>query len=321
MARSVRNTVLLAKVETTSGTDAAPTNTADAVLLFVNNFNCKIEQLFAERDVIRGFYGAPDKLPYTRRGTIGFSIDLAGSGTLGTAPQWGDLLIGCGQSETVTAAARVDYLPASSALKTLTLWAYVDGALRKFTYCAGSVKLGLKPGAAPTMDFTFQALVTDPTSAAVPVPTTTAWQRPVAVGPGNTTALSLGATYSAGALSGGTNFNFNDAQIDLANNVQDVVLVSQETIGVFNRAPTAEFTLDLSAANEVTQFTNMKAGTPTSFGLVHGTTAGNKVLIHAPNVILTGIEDALQGDVLLSKLVFALLPTTAGNDDLRIVSI
>jgi hypothetical protein len=320
MARSVRNTVILAKVETPSGTDAAPTNTADAVLIYVSNLSAKIDQQFAERDVVRGFYGAPDKLPTTRRGTITFSVDLAGSSALGTAPQWGDLLIGCAYSETVTASTRVDYTPASASLKTLTIWAYVDGALRKFTFCAGTFKLSLKPGSVPTLDFTFTALVTDPTAAAVPTATVTAWKRPEACGPGTTTGLTLGGTYATGAITGGTTFNFIDCNFEIGNDVQHLVLVTQESVGVYGRAPKADFTLDLTAAQEVTQFTNMKAGTTTSVGLTHGSTGPGKVLVFAPVGVITGVEDVVNGNALLTK-VSVDLTTTAGNDDLRLVSI
>ena len=173
MAGSVQKSVILAKVEVTSGTDAAPTNVADAVLIRISGMAAKIEQKMASRDIVRGVFGAPDMLPYTRRGSITFSVDLAGSGVLGTAPQWGKLLVGCGYSETVTAATRVDYTPASANLKTLTIWAYVNDKLEKFNFCAGTWKLGnFKVGQIPTLDFTFQGLVTSVAATAAPRPTT-----------------------------------------------------------------------------------------------------------------------------------------------------
>jgi hypothetical protein len=70
MSGSIDNTVILAKIETTSGTDAAPTNTADAVAIRVANLSVKYVQNFAERDVMTGTFSAPDKLPYSRRGQI-----------------------------------------------------------------------------------------------------------------------------------------------------------------------------------------------------------------------------------------------------------
>lgn len=321
MAGSIQNTVILAKVETTSGTDAAPTNTADAVLIRVASLSAKIDQKMASRDIVRGAFGAPDMLPYTRRGTVSMSVELAGSGVLGTAPQWGDLLIGCGFAEVVTASTRVDYTPVSASLKTLTIWAYVNGKLEKFNYCAGTVKLNMKVGQIPTLDFTFTGLVTSVAAGANPTPTLSAWIRPQAVGPATTGQLLLGATYSAGALTGGTGYNFQELGFDMANDVQDLELATQESVAIYGRNPSANLVADLGAAAVVTQYANMAAGTMTSLGVVHGTVAGNKVLVFAPNGAITGIDDAVQGNVMLNSMSLSLQPSAAFNDELRIVAI
>lgn len=322
MAGSIQKTVILAKVETTAGTDAAPTNTADAVLIRVSGLSTKIEQKMATRDIVRGVFGAPDMLPYTRRGSIAFSVELAGSGTLGTAPQWGDLLIGCGYAEAVAAGARVDYTPASVGLKTLTLWAYINDKLEKFNFVAGKWKLGnFKVGQIPTLDFTFMGLVTSVAAVAAPAATLTAWTRPQAVGPASTSQLLLGATYAAGALAGGTGYNFQELGIDSAEDVQDLELATQESVSVYGRSPTASLVADIGAAGITTQYTNMGAGTPTSLGVTHGTVAGNKVIVYAPNGVITGIDDVVQGNVMLNSMAFSLLPSASGNDDLRLVCI
>ena len=321
MAGSLQSTVILAKVETTSGTDAAPTNVADAVLIRVSGLSAKIEQKLATRDIVRGAFGAPDMLPYTRRGAISFSCELAGSGALGTAPQWGDLLLGCGFSETITPGTRVDYLPASTALKTLTIWAYINGKIEKFNFCAGSFKISMKVGALPTLDFTFQAVVSSVAASAAPAATLSAWIRPQAVGPVATTQLMLGATYSAGALSGGTGYNVQEFMCDMANDVQALELATAESVAIYGRNPSASLVADIGAAAIVTQYANMAAGTATSVGLTHGTVAGNKVIVFAPNGVLTGIDDNVQGNVMLNSMALSLQPSAAFNDELRIVAI
>jgi hypothetical protein len=322
MAGSIQSTVILAKVETTSGTDAAPTNTADAVLIRVSGLAAKINQLMATRDIVRGSFGAPDMLPYTRRGEITFSVELAGSGVLGTAPQWGDLLIGCGYSETVTASTRVDYTPASQNLKTLTIWAYINGKIEKFNFCAGTVKLAnFKVGQLPTLDFSFQGLVLSVAASAPPTPTLTAWIRAQAVGPLATSQILFGATYSAGAFAGGTGYNFNEFSADLANDVQDLELATAESVSIYGRNPSASLVADIGAAGIVTQYTNMNAGTPTSLALTHGSVAGNKVLVYAPSAVITGIDDNVQGNVMLNSMSFSLQPSASFNDELRLVAV
>jgi hypothetical protein len=321
MSGSIQNTVILAKLEVTSGTDSAPTNIADAVAVRVSNLSAKINQNFAERDVIVGAFGAPDKLPFSRRGAIAFSCELQASGALGTAPQWGDLLQGCGFSETITAAARVDYTPASTALKTLTIWAYINGRLEKFAFCAGTVKMNLKVGELPSLDFTFTGLVSSTVASATVTPTLTPWIRAEAVGPAFTTPLSIGAvTYAAGALAGGTPYPFQSLAVDMACDVQDIALVQTESVGIYGRNPSAQIVADLGGTAHAAFKADMHAGTTRAFGLVHGSVATKKVGIYAPVGVLTSVEDQISGSVMLDQLGLTLRPNL-GNDEFRIFCI
>lgn len=321
MAGSIHKTVILAKLEATKGTDSAPTNTDDAVLLRVANLSAKIDEKMATRDIVRGAFGAADMLPYTRRGRVAFSVELQSSGALGTAPAWGDLLRGCGFAETITASTRVEYLPISSALESLTIWAYINGKLEKFNYCAGTVALNLKVGEVPTLDFTFTGLVTSVAAGAAPAATLSTWIRPQAVGPFNSTQISLGCTYATGALSGGTQHNWQEFSVDIANDVQDLELATQETVDIYGRNPTARLIADLGGATVATQYADLHAGTAKSLGLVHGVGTGKQVLVFAPNAVITEIDDSVQGSVMLNSINFSLQPGASFNDELRIVAI
>jgi hypothetical protein len=319
MPGSIDNTVILAKLETTSGTDATPTNTADAVAIRVSNLSVKTVQNFAERDVMTGTFAAPDKLPYSRRGQISFSVEMSASGTAGTAPEWGDLLQACGMAETITAGSRVEYTPVSLNMKTLTIWAYINGRLEQYNFAAGTAKLNAKVGAVPSLDFTFQALVTSVNVQAPPVPTLSAWKRGQAIGTAATTKVSVGAvTYATGALSGGTLYSFEEVGLDFACDVQDLALVGQESIGIYGRNPSAKIVADLGSTAHVALVADMAAGTTRAFGFVHGTTAGSKVLVYAPVGVLTAVDDQINGKVMLSNIGMTLRPSAA-NDDFRIV--
>lgn len=320
--RSTRNAVILAKLESTAGTDAAPSNSADAVLLMTQGLSCKISTLFADRDVLRGGFGAPDKLPYARRGSIGYGVELAGSGTAGTAPAWGKLLQAAGLAETVSAGARVEYTPISTGIKTLTQWAYWDGALRKFVYsAANAAKLAFASGQAPMLESAYTSLVVaDPSAASNPVPTLTAWKRPQAVGPANSGKFIMGGTYATGAITtgSGTAYDWQSCELDLAPSVQDVPLVTAEAIDMDNRSPTASVTLQLTAAQEVALQALMQAGTATSIGMLHGTAAGNKVGFFCGGAVIIDISDAPQGNKLLTKIDFTLPPIAAAGDEFTI---
>ncbi len=321
MAGTIQNSVILFKTEITSGTDAAPTNTADAVAIRVINLDVKINEQFADRDVLTQGFSAVDKLPYTRRGNIKFSVELQASGTLGTAPQWGDLLLCCGFAETVTATTRVDYVPASAALKTATIWCYYNGRLEKFTFCAGDVTINGAVGQVPSLDFDFTGLVASSAANATVAPTLTAWIRAEAIGPSFTTAMSLGAvTYSAGAITGGTLYPFRSCSIKMANDVQDLSLVATQTVQIYGREPSAEIVADLGGTAHAAFKADMHAGTTRAFGFVHGSTAGKKVGVYAPVGVITSVEDVVDGRLMIDKLGMTLRPSV-GNDELRIFCI
>ena len=319
MGRSIRKTVILAKVETTSGTDAAPTNTADAVLFWVENLSAKIEEQFAERDVVTGVFATPDQLPYTRRGTITFTVDLASAGTAGTAPPWGDLLIGCACAETISGGISATYNDVSTALKTLTIWAYLDGELRKFAYCAGNVALDATVGSVGKLSFTFTGLVTSVAAGTNPTPTLTAWQRPQAIGPTFTSKLFLGGTMTAGVLSGGSEINWKSLQADMGNDVQYDELAQAETVAVYGRSSTLTVIADLSVAQEVQKYADMHAGALGSVGFTQGTAGGSKVSFFTPNAFLTAVEDNVDGNKLLTSLTFGLKALSA-NDSWQMVA-
>jgi hypothetical protein len=319
MPRSIRKSIILLKLEATPGTDAAPTNTDDAVLFHVQNLSCNIEQQFAERDVVNGNFATPDQLPYTRRGTITFTVDAAGSGTAGTAPALGPLFQAVGMAETVSAGANVVYNEIADNLKTATIWCYWDGELRKFKFCTGNMTADFSVGTVPTFTFTFQGLVTSVTAASNPVPTLTDWKRPVAVGPANTSALTLGGTYAAGAISGGSPFNFKTLTFDLGNDVQFDELCTAETVGIYGRNSTLTVVLDLSVAEEVQKYADMNSGTTATVGFTHnGANAGSIIMPFFGKGVITGIQDNVDGNKLLSQLTMSLTAPTV-NDAIRLV--
>lgn len=98
-----RKRVILAKIETTYGVDSAPTGAANAIL--VRNLDVTpLDADVVSRDVIRPFLGSQGNLIAGQKVTVSMEIELAGTGTAGTAPAFGPLLRACGLSETLTAA-------------------------------------------------------------------------------------------------------------------------------------------------------------------------------------------------------------------------
>src|SRR5574337_672870 len=320
MARYARNTAILAKVESTAGTDAGPVNTTDAVL--VSNVSVTpLDAQNVDRDLIRGYLGSSQQLVGRATKKITFEVEMAGSGTAATAPEWGDLLLGCGWAETtgLTTPNRVEYLPATDNLKTLTIYAYDSGVLHKLLGAMGNVKFNVRSGERPMMQFEFTAIDGGDTAVAVPTPTLTNWKIPVTVTAANvTTDVTLGCTYATGALSGGTAYPSLGLEIDMANRVSYMPTLTSQRVDLNDRQPQGKVSLDLTAAQEVTFITNVKANTTQGLGFILGTATGNKILLHAPAAQLFNPSLVANSGSRLIGFDMRITPS-AGNDELRIV--
>lgn len=321
MSRFMRNAAILAKIETTYGTDASPAGATDALL--VSNMN--IEQLNANnvsRDLVRPYFGSSEQLAGAANKAVSFDVELTGSGTLGTAPAWGKLLQACGMTETVNAGVSVDYLPNTDGTltKSLTIYYHLDGVLHKLTGARGTLTGKMGVNERPVMSFKFTGIDGGDTATANPSATLTAWKTPLVITDPNTGDITLGCTYSAGALSGGTAFPSLGLEFDLGNTVAHIPLLGGESVDITNRESKGSVTLDLTAAQHVTKMSEVKANSTTGLGLVHGTTAGYKVLIHAPKAQFTNpaYEDKEGRALVKFDLMFT---PNAGNDELRIVAI
>ena len=153
--RYIANTAILFKLEDVIGTDAAPAGATDAVL--VTDFTVTpFAAQNVERKFIRPYFGGYGQMVNTASVKISFGVELGGSGTAGTAPQWGDMLIACGHSEAIKATPdSVEYTPISTDIKTATIYYYDDGVLHKVLAAVGNVKLSAPVGDRGKLSFEF----------------------------------------------------------------------------------------------------------------------------------------------------------------------
>ena len=320
MPRYTRNAVILAKIETTAGTDASPAASTDA-LLVSDLTPMTIEAQNVDRSVIRGTFGASEQLVATRYKRLSFSVEFAGSGTAGTAPAWGKLLQACGVAEAVLASpARVEYTPVSTSLKTLSIYYYDDGALHKLLGSMGNVRLSARAGEIPRLQFDFLGVDGGDSATANPSPTLTAWKTPITMAKANVVDVTVGATYAAGALTGGTVYPSTGLEVDFGNQVNFTPLLSSESIDLTNRSVSGRVMLDLTAAQEIAQLAIVNANTTASYALTIGSTAGSKLIIHAPAVqLINPRKGELNGRRMISYDM-RMVPV-AGNDELRIAHV
>lgn len=159
--------VLLAKIETTPGTDAAPTGTDGAC----NFFNVSITPAIAMQQ--RQGQGGMGKLASIPEGfgcTVNFQTHLEWDGTA-TEPFWADVLLpGCGFVKSGQTFTPRSEAPGTN-VKTLTFYHYLNGKLRKIYGAAGNGVVNLPTGKMGFIDWTFTGVWGGETDAAIVTPT------------------------------------------------------------------------------------------------------------------------------------------------------
>lgn len=317
--RLIRKTAILLKIETTYGVDAVPTGAANAQLVS----NLSINPLNAQnvsRDLIRAYLGSSEELVGTSYIEMGFDVELQGSGSLGVAPAWGAALRACGFGEVITASTRVDYTPVTDTLESATIYWHDDGVLHKGLGGRGSVEIAAGVGERPVLRFKFILLDGGVSAVANPSTTLTGWKQPKVITDANTGDLIFGGTYAAGAVTGGTPYPSRGLSLNVANAVNFTPLLGGETVDLTQRDVTGSLQLDLTAAEEVSFMAAVKANTLDTLSLLHGSTAGYKVLLHAPAFqMINPSKQEVNGKRLIGYDIRCL--PASGNDELRIVSL
>lgn len=299
--------LLLAKVETTYGTDAAPTKTVNAILCGSLDIS-PIEGDKVQRNLTRPYLGNSQDIQVTTYATVSFEVELAGGGAAGTAPQYGGLLQGCGFSETIT-LGDVQYLPVSTGMKSLSLYFQADGIKHVLIGAMGSVSFDLAAAKLPTMKFSFTGLLGAITDSAIPADPTYTAVIPVAVSTANTTPTTLhGYTPILESLT-----------LDMANEVKYRSLINDERVLITDRKPKGSIKLDMPTLAVKDFFTIAKNATLGTLAIQHGQAAGNIIVLDSAvnGVSISGVKYAdLDGiDQLSMDLSFV---PAVGNDEVKL---
>jgi hypothetical protein len=124
--------VLLLALEAVYGVDQVPAPATDAILIRDEVRAPALEVFYAERNNAKGYYGRDQQIPVGTKMTVGFDVEMAGSGAAGTAPKWAKAMRAAGMAEKLLAAAHASVAVAGGA-STITLAAAasaVDQAYR-----------------------------------------------------------------------------------------------------------------------------------------------------------------------------------------------
>ncbi|MQT13641.1 phage tail tube protein [Segnochrobactrum spirostomi] len=306
MARRWKKMAILAKVETTVGTDAVPTGAANAIqALDVTLTPLAGDEI--QRDYMVPYLGNQGALLVGNYNELQFSVELSGSGTLGTPPALAPLLKACAFAEVITAGASVAYNPISSGFQAVSIYANLDGVNHVLLGARGTCTLNLAPKQIPRLQFNFKGLLGPIADVALPSVTLTSWLPAVPVSKANTPVWTLhGHSAIAESLS-----------IDVGNTVTVRSLVNYEGIEITDRSATGSMVIEAVAIGTKDWFSLARAGTTGALAITHGMVAGNIVDIAAPAVQI-GRPTYGQTDAIINNTLPLMLRPASGNDELTL---
>jgi hypothetical protein len=307
MALLTRKRLILAKIESSYGTDSTPAGT-EAILVR----NLEITPLQADvvtRDLIRPYLGNFEQILANQRVEITFDVELAGSGAAGTAPAWGPVIKSCAMSETISAGTSVTYAPVSSSFSSCSIYFNNDGVRHKITGCRGSFSISGEVGQIPVISFTMMGIYNAPDDSALPTPTYSNQATPVIFKQGNTTGFQV-FSYS-GCL--------QSFSMDLANEMvyRELVGCTKEVL-ITNRAPNGTVVIEAPTIAAKDFFTIANGTSTGNLTFQHGQTAGNIVTFSSPQTDIGSPTYSDQDGIQMLNLPYVATPTTAGNDELSI---
>lgn len=303
-----RKRVITAKIETTYGTNSAPTGT-NAIL--ARNINLTPQDAdLVDRDLVRPYLGRSEQLPAAIRQQLEFEVEMQGSGAAGTVPGYGVLLRACGMSETIVASTSVTYAPISQNFESVTIVVNVDGVNHVLTGARGTVSVDLTTKQIPVYKFKFTGLYNTVADLGAVVPTFTSFQTPATVSAINTPTFALhGVSPALSSLS-----------VDLGNSLVHRTLVGQnENVLLTNRQVQGNITVEAASIAFKDWFTLARDATLGALNIVHGTTAGYRVQIQSSRVQLTTPNYSDMDGVHMLQMGLNFVPSSVGNDEISII--
>lgn len=301
-----RKKVILAKIETTYGTDSVPTGAANAILAR----DIKLTPLAAstvERDNPRPELGAYQKIHVGEHVMLEFDVEFAGAGSAGGIPAYSVLLRACGFAMTNTPGVNTLYAPVSENEESASLYLHFDGQLHKLVGARGSWGIRVNKANLPYFNFAFTGLWSDPVSVVDPAANFSSFATPLHVSNANTPTATLHAN----------NLILSSFEISGNNNVVHRDLVGVEEVAILDRSVSGKLKAEAPALSTWNIFTTAKANTLGALQIVHGTVAGNILQIDAPAAQIVNPNYSEEDAKTMIDADLVLVPN-AGDDEIKI---
>jgi len=303
-----RKKFLIAKIESTYGTDPSPVGGADAVQV-TNVEVTPIESDNVQAAAYQGFIGNSTRgtLVANKRVAITFDVELGGSGAAGTAPAFGPLLKSCGLSETIVGSTSVTYAGVSTSFDSATIYCFYDGTRHKITGCRGTVGFNLTAGQFPVASFQMIGIYNAPDGTALSGSFTVANQA---------AALEVNDTnVTTATFHGVTDVRLESLDLSLNNEFSYKETASSKEVFITNRAPGGTAAIEAPVIGTTDYFAKAAAVTTASSSFVIGASAGNISTYTMAQTDITGVSYGDTNGVVSLSMPYLALPTTAGNDE------
>jgi hypothetical protein len=231
-----------------------------------------------------------------------FEMDLAGSGTAGTAPAFGECLRACGFSETIAAGTSTKYSPVSENQDSLSLYFYYDGDVHQIKGARGEVSINIRNLDRPTIKFNFTGIYVPVTSASLPSPSF---------------AISAGVVpVSKSTTDVGHDLILSQFELTVGNTIAYRNLVNLEEVIITDRKSTLKLQIDRPNVSSKDWFSHAMQADTAELILTHGKTAGNIVEINLAKIQVTEIGDGEAEMVAqLDATARCLSPSGQGDDE------
>ena len=309
MPKLHRKRSILAKAESSYGSDPTPTGSAN----YVQVIDLNIEPIVSDevsRDLIRPYMGNYEVIPANTRVNVTFDVEMSGSGTAGTAPKYGAILKACALSETVVSSTSVTYAPVTTPSSSVTLFVNYDGVRHKVTGARGTFSMSCEVNQIPRISFSLTGIFNAPTDTALPTVTVSNQASPLIFKNGSTSNFAIFG-FAAALQSWSLDFNNEVIYRELVGGTKEVLITDRRPAGTVVVEAVA-----LSGHNFFTDYTGTSTGTNT---WLHGTVAGNKVTVSCPQTDLGQPTYEESDGVTMLSLPFYATPTASANNEFSLV--
>lgn len=305
-----RKKAFVAKIETTYGTDSVPTAALNAIQMSDVTLT-PIEGDEISRDLYQPYLGAQEFIPVGSYGRIEGSIEIAGSGTPGTAPAWGVMHRACGMAETLIADTSATYTFVDDEQEAVSLYFWMHGIRHILVGMRGTWMSEVTPKNIPRWRYTMTGLLGTISDVALPTPVLTAFRKPVAVGKANTTLSLHGITSAVAPV--------ESFRVDAGNTVEMRNLIGEDAVIISDRKAVGQVVAELKPIATKNWFQTYLDATLDGQSIVHGTVPGNIVEIAADRVQIGKPGYGNTQGISNITLPTTYIPAGTGNNDLSII--